>query len=188
MNNHNNLLYSPADFKKVYSLSKYKISFAGLKEGQHNFNFDIDNHFFLFYDYKEFNSCKIKIDVEFTKKSNLLELLIKSHGIINLNCYVSNESFDFSHSSKSKLVVKFGQKLNNEDHELLIVPNGTYEINISQQLYEMIVLSLPLKVVHPGINDGTLNTKVLDKLKDFDINNTSPGGTDPRWDKLKELK
>ena len=172
----------------MYSLSKYKISFSGLKEGQHNFNFEIDNHFFFFFDYKEFNSCKIKIDVEFTKKSNLLELLIKSHGIINLNCYVSNESFDFSHSSKSKLVVKFGQKLNNEDHELLIVPNGTYEINISQQLYEMIVLSLPLKVVHPGINDGTLNTKVLDKLKDFDINNTSPRGSDPRWDKLKELK
>ena len=68
------------------------------------------------------------------------------------------------------------------------MPNGTYEINISQQLYEMIVLSLPLKVVHPGINDGTLNTKVLEKLKDFDINNTSPRSSDPRWDKLKELK
>ena len=169
-------------------LSKYKISFAGLKEGQHNFSFDIDNHFFLIYDYKEFNSCTIKIDVEFTKKSNLLELIIKSNGTINLNCYVSNESFDFNHSSESKLVVKFGQKLNNEDHELLIVPNGTYEINISQQLYEMIVLSLPLKVVHPGISEGTLNSKVLDKLKDFDINNTNPKGSDPRWDKLKELK
>jgi len=172
----------------VDSLSKYKISFAGLKEGQHNFNFEIDNQFFLFYNYEEFNSCKIDIDIELTKKSNLLELLIKTNGIINLNCHVSNELFDFSHSSESKLVVKFGQKLNNEDHELLIVPNGTYEINISQQLYEMIVLSLPLKVVHPGINDGTLNTKVLDKLKDFDINNTSPKGSDPRWDKLKELK
>ena len=169
-------------------LSKYSISFAGLKEGQHNFNFEIDNHFFLLFDYKEFNSCKIDVDVEFTKKSNLLELLMKSNGTINLNCHVSNESFDFSHSYKSKLVVKFGQKLNNEDHELLIVPNGTYEINISQQLYEMIVLSLPLKVVHPGIKDGTLNTKVLDKLKDFDINNTNNKGPDPRWDKLKELK
>jgi len=169
-------------------LSNYKISFAGLKEGQHNFHFEINNHFFLFYDYKEFNGCKIDVDVEFTKKSNLLELLLKSYGTINLNCYVSNESFDFSHSSESKLVVKFGQKLNNEDHELLIVPNGTYEINISQQLYEMIVLSLPLKVVHPGIVDGTLNTKVLDKLKNFNKNNSITNGSDPRWDKLKELK
>ena len=154
---------------RMNSLSKYKITFSGLKEGIHNFKFEIDNQFFLLFDYNEFNSCKIQVDVEFTKKTNLLELLIKSRGIINLDCHVSDESFNFEHSSDCKMVVKFGQKLNNEDYELLIVPNGTYEINLSQQLYEMIVLSLPLKVVHPGIIDGTLNSKVLERLKDYHL-------------------
>ena len=173
---------------RMNSLSKYKITFSGLKEGIHNFKFEIDNQFFLLFDYKEFNSCKILVDVEFTKKTNLLELLIKSRGIINLDCHVSDESFNFEHSSDCKMVVKFGQKLNNEDYELLIVPNGTYEINLSQQLYEMIVLSLPLKVIHPGIIDGTLNSKVLERLKDYHLNKTNTSSTDPRWDKLKELK
>ena len=72
--------------------------------------------------------------------------------------------------------------------ELLILPKGTYQIDISQQLYEMIVLSLPLKVVHPGIIDGTLNSKVLERLKDYHLNKTNTSSTDPRWDKLKELK
>ena len=98
---------------RMNSLSKYKITFSGLKEGVHNFKFEIDNQFFLLFDYNEFNSCKIQVDVEFTKKTNLLELLIKSSGIINLDCHVSDESFNFEHSSDCKMVVKFGQKLNN---------------------------------------------------------------------------
>ena len=71
---------------------------------------------------------------------------------------------------------------------MLVVPFGTYEINLSQQLYEMIVLSLPLKVVHPGINDGTLKSKTLERLKDFQNRKINSKNTDPRWDKLKDLK
>ena len=84
-------------------------------------------------------------------------------------------------------VVKFGNELNNDNHELLILPKGSYQIDISQQLYEMIVLSLPLKIAHPGIDDGTLKSETLERLKKFDLKNNNISKTDPRWDKLKDL-
>ena len=169
-------------------LSVYKITFSGLKEGSHNFNFEVSNQLFLSFQYLEFNNCKISADVNLIKKSNLLEIEIKSKGTINLNCHVSDESFDYFHNEHYKFVVKFGNSFNDEDPEMLVVPFGTYEINISQQLYEMIVLSLPLKVVHPGINDGTLKSKALERLKDFQNRKTNSKNSDPRWDKLKDLK
>jgi uncharacterized metal-binding protein YceD (DUF177 family) len=121
------------------------------------------------------------------KKPNLLELSFFSKGVINLNCFVSNEPFDYSQNSQMDLVVKFGNELNNDNHELLILPKGSYQIDISQQLYEMIVLSLPLKITHPGIVDGTLKSETLERLKKFDLKNNNISKTDPRWDKLKDL-
>jgi uncharacterized metal-binding protein YceD (DUF177 family) len=56
----------------------------------------------------------------------------------------------------------------------------------------MIVLSIPLKRVHPGIKDGSLNTDALTKLKELTVNElkkqqTKQENIDPRWDKLKQL-
>jgi uncharacterized metal-binding protein YceD (DUF177 family) len=56
----------------------------------------------------------------------------------------------------------------------------------------MIVLSVPLKRVHPGIKDGTLQTEALKKLseltiKEQKIENKKEENIDPRWDKLKQL-
>ena len=39
----------------------------------------------------------------------------------------------------------------------------------------MIVLSVPLKKVHPGIKDGTLKTPALDKLKELSVKNQNQG-------------
>jgi len=52
----------------------------------------------------------------------------------------------------------------------------------------MIVLSVPQKKVHPGIEDGTLKSEILEKLKNLEPQQKSPSNDiDPRWDKLKEL-
>jgi uncharacterized metal-binding protein YceD (DUF177 family) len=51
----------------------------------------------------------------------------------------------------------------------------------------MIVLSMPIKKVHPGIEDGTLDSGMLKKLKEF-TDKEQKESIDPRWEKLKELQ
>ena len=75
---------------------------------------------------------------------------------------------------------------------LLILPHGSYEANIQQYIYESIVLGLPSRRIHPGIEDGTLKSDILDKLeelspKGIDDKHDSKGEIDPRWDTLKKL-
>ena len=89
------------------------------------------------------------------------------------------------------LVIKFGEEFNDENIELLILPHGEYQFNISQYVYEMIVLSIPQKRVHPGVEDGTLDSEVLDKLDELSVAAPEEKETeqvDPRWDALKKLK
>ena len=89
------------------------------------------------------------------------------------------------------LVVKFGQEYNDENDAILIIPHAEYEINVAQYIYELIILSVPLKRIHPGVKDGTLKSEALKKLEELSPeqkdNNNNTDEVDPRWDKLKKL-
>jgi len=98
-----------------------------------------------------------------------------------------NFIFDFFFDIEHNLIVKFGSS-DYESDEILVIPDGSYQINVAQHIYEIIVLSIPLKRIHPGIKNGTLKSDILEKLKAFERKeNNSAGSTDPRWNKLKDL-
>lgn len=173
-------------------LNEFLIPFLGLKLGKHQFEYQINNTFFDRFDYHEFENSDIKVNVVLEKKSTMLELAFKHKGTIHVPCDLTGEMFDFPVKSKIKLVVQFGEQFNNDNEELLILPHGEFQLDISQYIYEMIVLSIPLKKVHPGIKDGTLKTPELDKLKEMTVKKQKKAekeveNTDPRWDKLKKL-
>lgn len=171
---------------------EYLIPFVGLKLGKHHFEYQIDNAFFDIFDYDEFQNSNIKVNVVLEKKSNMLEISFKHEGIVNVPCDVTGEDFDLPINSKMKLIVRFGEEFNNDNEELLILPFGEFEVDIAQYIYEMIVLSVPLRRVHPGVKDGTLESEALKKLNELAVKETKKENKqeeniDPRWDKLKQL-
>jgi len=171
---------------------EYLIPFIGLKTGKHHFEYQISNSFFEIFDYQEFNNSNIKVNVILEKKSTIMELSFKHKGTVNVPCDMTNEEFDLPIKGKMKLIVRFGDVFNNDNEELLIIPHGEFQIDISQYIYELIVLSVPLRRIHPGIKDGSLNTEALAKLKELAVEKLKKEikkeeNIDPRWDKLKQL-
>jgi uncharacterized metal-binding protein YceD (DUF177 family) len=166
-------------------LKEFNIPFVGLKEGKHLFEYKIDNTFFELYNYSEFEKSSIDVTIEFVKKSTLFELKFAAAGTVYVPCDVTNEYFDLEITATLPLVVKFGQEYNDENEEILILPHEVYQFSVAQFIYEMIVLGIPNKRVHPKVLDGTMETEVLEQLetKEDKVVET----TDPRWDKLKNL-
>ncbi|MBT8244291.1 DUF177 domain-containing protein [Winogradskyella sp.] len=174
------------------AIKAYTIQFVGLKEGKHHFDYHINNTFFSEYNYDEFNDANLKVNLLFEKKSTLLELGFSVSGSLNVNCDVSNEPFNLDIEDDFKLVVKFGEDYNDDNEEILIIPHGEYQINVAQYIYELIVLAVPAKKVHPGIKNGTLKSDILSKLEALSPEEQTKEEkdseeTDPRWDKLKKL-
>lgn len=172
-------------------LKEYIIPFVGLKTGKHDFEYQIDIKFFEHFEYDEFNNSNIKTVIVFEKKTTLLELNFKISGVVNVNCDLTNEPYNQKIKGEFDLVVKFGDEYNDEYEDILIIPHGEYEINVAQYIYELIILSVPIKKVHPGVKDGTLQSDILKKLEEL-----SPKGleekeqtedVDPRWNTLKKL-
>ncbi|MDB9732542.1 DUF177 domain-containing protein [Polaribacter sp.] len=166
-------------------LKEFNIPFVGLKEGKHLFEYKIDNTFFELYDYNEFEKSSIDVTLEFVKKSTLFELEFTASGTVNVPCDVTNEYFDLEITATLPLVVKFGQEYNDENEEILILPYEVYQFSVAQFIYEMIVLGIPNKRVHPKVLDGTMETEALEQLEIKEEKTVAT--TDPRWDKLKNL-
>jgi len=169
-------------------LKQFNIPFVGLKEGKHEFNYSIDNKFFEVFNYDEFTSSSIKVTLTFVKKSTLFELVFTAEGTVEIPCDVTTELYHQEIDSELPLVVKFGPEYNDDHEEILILPHEAYEFNTAQFIYEMIVLAVPNKRVHPKVLDGTMESETLVKLKELEIKKVKTvATTDPRWDKLKNL-
>ncbi|WP_196889764.1 YceD family protein [Aureivirga sp. CE67] len=176
-------------------LKTFNIPFVGLKETKHQFEYQIDKAFFEHFNFDEdFENVDLKVDLEFNKKSTMFELLFKVSGVIRLNCDLTNELFDLEITGELPLIVKFGEEYNDENEEILVLPRTEFQLNVSQFIYELIVLSIPQKRIHPGVEDGTLESDALERLEAFAPKEVEEESTDeeeyvdPRWEKLRKLK
>ena len=170
-------------------MKAFFIPFVGLKLGKHHFDYQIDNAFFEEFDYHQFEGASVQVDLVLEKKQTILELSFKHSGTVNVPCDLTGEFFDMPIKGKLNLIVQFGEEYNDDNEELLILPHGEYQVNVAQYIYEMIVLSVPLKRIHTGVKDGSIdvvdyekymtNEQPKEEVKEEEI--------DPRWEKLKDL-
>lgn len=172
-------------------LKEFDISFVGLKDGVTQFEYLIEKKFFDFFNYEDFYNSKINVGLSFLKKVTMFELEFTFSGWVEIACDVTNELFQQPIESSLNLIVKFGDEFNDENEDFITIPYSDHKLNVAQYIYETIVLALPIKRIHPGVNDGTLHSDVLDKLKELEIKEEkeeeSNGEIDPRWNKLKNV-
>jgi uncharacterized protein len=176
---------------KLRLANQYIISFKGLSEGEHMFEFDLKKTFFDEHEVLEANDGFIKVVVLLDKKAQILSLNIRMEGYIEIPCDRCLEYFNYAISLDNKLVIKFSENNDESDDEIWYLKPNEYELNLEQYIFESIAISLPLQKLHPvnpkdgsdGCNKGML--KLLDKHISSDIN--KEGKSDPRWNKLKNL-
>ena len=170
------------------ALKEFVIQFVGLKIGKHHFEYKAEQTFFEYFEYEDFNDVKINVSLELEKKTTLLELHFKFSGWVNVNCDLTNEPYNQTIENEFDLVVNFGDEFNDENIDILIIPHGTYEISIQQYIYELIILAVPIKRLHPGVEDGTLDSEILKKLEELSPKvKENKEDIDPRWNTLKKL-
>jgi uncharacterized metal-binding protein YceD (DUF177 family) len=122
------------------------------------------------------------------KSFQVIELEFNISGFMELNCDRCNEVYSQEVSRNEKLYIRFGEKFEELDDNIIVIPRNESHINVAQYIFEIIALSLPYRKIHPDLEDGTSgcnpNTiKILQELNG--LSDTEIVETDPRWDKLK---
>jgi uncharacterized protein len=167
--------------------SPYTILLSGLKEGHHTIDFEIDNKFFEQFEDSEVKEGSLVANIEMDKRSTHLDLTIKITGGVRVSCDRCLEMFSQRVKSENRLLVKFGKSIDDTDPDILSAPIDAYELDLQQQIYEFIMLALPIKRVHPVDKNGksTCDPMMLKKLEELIIEEEKDN--DPRWDELKKL-
>lgn len=165
---------------------QFLISFAGLKLGNHQFDFEIDNRFFEEFEYSEYKSGSLKVLVEMEKQHRMLVLDFSISGFVEVVCDRCLDTFPLEIAGKYQLYVKFGSTGHEESEDVIVIPESETRFDVGHYIYEYIILSVPIRHVHPEIKDGTsgCDPVVLRKMEEIKVSDKA----DPRWDALKKLK
>lgn len=172
---------------------KYDVSFSGLKLGSHEFEFNITQSFFDLFEFnQDFAHPDLKVCLNLDKKNNFLELNFILSGTVELICDVSNESYHQELKGSQEVIVKFGDDYDFSDDEVWMVPHGEHAINVAQLIYEMCLLAVPVKRIHPDVISGESHSEMIELLEKYSPHeieeNSDEDEIDPRWEALKKLK
>lgn len=170
-------------------LRNYDVSFSGLKNGKHEFKFEIDKTFFQLFDTEqEFTNPRIDVNVLLDKHTTFLEFEIKIKGLVELVCDITNEDFDYPIENEIKILVNFGEEYDDSNEDVITIPTGEHAFNVAHLIYENVMLSIPMKKISPDVSDEDI--KILDQFSPKSIEETEEEEheSDPRWDALRKLR
>lgn len=168
-------------------VNQYIIPFKGLKEGNHEFEFDFPEKFFKEHKVLESTNGNIKAVVHLVKSPNILSLAVQLKGFMQIQCDRCLDNFDFPIRYNGHFVVKFGENIEDSTDEIWILHPNEFELNLEQYFFECLGLSLPIQRVHPDDADGnsSCNKEMLSILESHNTRNYNE--PDPRWNTLRDL-
>lgn len=140
------------------NLNFYNISFFGLKTGENNFTYEVDNSFFKLFDNSEIKEGTLLINVSVQKENDFAVLDFKCKGNVEVMCDLCLGYFTLPIEFNSRLIAKIGKENYEDDFNDIIYfsqYNGVF--NIAQFLYDNIITSLPLTKKHPIEENGKSN-------------------------------
>ena len=174
--------------------SQYIIQFGGLPFGLHEFEFDVDDKFFQKIENSEIEKADIKVDATLTKQNNLLNLHFSIFGTVGIECDRCIKNFDFPIDAEEDLVIKHGNPEESTD-DILVIPEGQEEFDVSHYLYEYIALAIPARRVPCELDEESFKCDydMLDKLNKLtaqpdDESDDKEGPKNPMWEQLNKIK
>jgi len=110
------------------SLVAYSIPFGGLKDGMHQFDYQIDNDFFSHFADTPITEGAFKIDLDFDKKPDVIAVQIKFNGTVGTACDRCLEQMKMPVTGEEQLLIKFSDDFK-EEAEVVYLPIGTHVWN-----------------------------------------------------------
>jgi len=146
----------------------YIIPFTGLAAGTHDFSWDIDGKFFEEDNYLEITDASVHVTCSLQKSAHMMELDFSGKGTLTLPCDRCLNPLQVKVNASRKVIVKESDMETSESDDLFFVGRQDYEISVGGWIKEMILLSLPMRNVHP---EGKCDNEMIDKLNNLSDDN-----------------
>ena len=154
---------------------EFEIAWQGLKPGPHTYIYDINDRFMKEREVDaDFSNWNAQMTLLFDKHENFFMLHFDVDGDVTVPCDRCGDEFALRLWDEFDLVIKLtGEDTDGQQDEddVVFIPRSETVIDLSNWLYEFLMLSVPLQHIHPdneqgasGCNPIALN--LLDQLSE----------------------
>lgn len=172
-------------------LKGYNIAFKGLAIGKHGYEYQIGKKFFEIFNGNIAENGDVDVKLELEKSNAFMVLWFDVKGTVKIQCDRCLELFDQPVESQNKVFVKYGEETLDDGDDVIWIAADESHINVAKLIYDFIILSIPIKHVHPDDTEGNslCNPEMLEKLNAMSVkeNKDKKPDIDPRWDELRKL-
>ena len=168
--------------------NSYELRFSGLKVGVHTFDWRIDAGFLHERGVDWISKADLSVTLEVEKKERLMDLMFHIEGDLISACDRCGEDTTISLDLDDLLVVKFAHETDLTDDEVVFIDDQEHHIEVSQFIYEFIMVGLPGRIVHPEGECDPEVEKYLEEAEEEGTEDEKNNDIDPRWEALKKLK
>jgi uncharacterized protein len=162
-----------------------RIQLSGLPLGPQTFEHSCSAGEYL--ELTESFSGDINISAEIASEGNSLRLNLHAELPGNFNCDRCGDSFKLQHRCEGEFFFAFDEGGGSgAEREFAIIPKGAVSLDISQEIRDMVMLSIPTKILCSDSCRG-LCLQCGINLNDQQCV-CEPETGDPRWEALQKLK
>ena len=122
---------------------KYSIAWKGLSEGEHTFDFEAGDDLFRLFENTEIKGghCDVKVNLLRAARQLRLEISIRGSVVVECDRCLGDCSVPIDY--EGELLVKFSDEVREYDGDTLWLSPSEDFVDLTQYIYESIVLSLP---------------------------------------------
>jgi uncharacterized protein len=165
----------------------FSVNIVGLSFKAHTFEFKLDDSFFGQYGNEIVSSGHLDAVVVLDKHETFIEADFSIKGNVTLTCDRSLDTFEEPVDIHKKVMFKYGETPGEMSDEIVIIARDETSLELGQLIYEFIVVSVPIKKLHPRFRTEEAEIEGEGKIV-YRASTENEPGADPRWDALKKLK
>ena len=145
-------------------LQPFVIPLSGLTQGSSQFDWHADGTFFGNSGNSEILNADLEVVVHVEKSLRYFGVDATITGNVTVLCDRCLEELTLPVDTGFRLSVKFGENAETADagdREIVMIPEGSSELDLAQFVYDYTCISLPMRRVHP---EGACNPEALKYL------------------------
>jgi uncharacterized protein len=168
----------------------FNIRISGQRLGIHEFDFLVDDSFFSAFERSQIQVGNVSVHAEMDRKDREFDIRLSLEGWVEQSCVRCLELGRIAIAAEERLFFELHpiDGMEETDDEIIRLPMDILELDLSQPIYEMIALCLPMRFTCETIEQNCdpemeklIQGESNEKMDENDI-------VDPRWEALKKLK
>lgn len=165
----------------------FEISIFNLSNKVHEYRFPIDETLFGLFEQTIAERTEGTCDVTLNRSETMMTVHFNIKAKVELICDISVKPFWHDIAVEKDIMVKFGDEEAELSEDVIVIHWDTQFFNVAEYIYQFLLLSIPMKRIHPDIEDEERPDMVYSSGEQ-EQEESEDQAIDPRWAALKNLK